>query len=333
MSARCVGVIGGGAWGTALALAASRAGHSARIWARDAGVVRSINQDHRNPTYLGEVDLGEAVSATEDLADMASCDPLLLVVPAQFLRGIATQLATLIPRTTPVIVCAKGIETKTGLLMTEVAAECLAGWPLAVLSGPSFANEVAAGQPTAVTLAADDLTLAQQLVDMIGSRTFRPYASDDLLGAEVGGAVKKVLAIACGVAVGQGYGDNTRAALISRGLAEMMRFGVAIGARPETLMGLSGVGDLTLTASSMTSRNMSLGVRLGSGEPLAGILASRPSVVEGVYTASAVVARARSLGVEMPICAGVDAVLNQGADLSQAIQGLMARQFRRENMQ
>ena len=204
MSARCVGVIGGGAWGTALALAASRAGHSARIWARDAGVVRSINQDHRNPTYLGEVDLGEAVSATEDLADMASCDPLLLVVPAQFLRGIATQLATLIPRTTPVIVCAKGIETKTGLLMTEVAAECLAGWPLAVLSGPSFANEVAAGQPTAVTLAADDLTLAQQLVDMIGSRTFRPYASDDLLRAEVVGAVKNVLAIACGIAVGQG---------------------------------------------------------------------------------------------------------------------------------
>jgi glycerol-3-phosphate dehydrogenase (NAD(P)+) len=212
-----------------------------------------------------------------------------------------------------------------------VVAETLPGRPVAVLSGPTFAREVALGLPTAITVASQDLALATRVAARLGGRTFRPYPSDDPLGTEIGGAVKNVLAIACGIALGRGLGDNARAALITRGLAEMIRFGVAKGGRRETLIGLSGLGDLTLTCTSEQSRNLSLGIALGRGRPLADIVAERRSIAEGVYSAAALVALARSLGIEMPIAEAVDAVLNHGADIDAAIAGLLQRPFRAES--
>ncbi len=230
----------------------------------------------------------------------------------------------------PAVICAKGIERQTGALMSEVAAEALPGGPLAVLSGPTFAAEVARGLPTAVTLACADGDLGALLMAALGSRRFRPYLSDDLVGAQIGGAVKNVIAIACGIVTGRGLGDNARAALITRGLAEMVRLAMAKGAQPETMMGLSGLGDLTLTCNSQQSRNMSLGVALGRGEALADILAARRSIAEGVSTAPSVVALAGRLGVEMPICEAVDRVLHHNADIDATIEALLARPFKAE---
>jgi glycerol-3-phosphate dehydrogenase (NAD(P)+) len=228
------------------------------------------------------------------------------------------------------VVCSKGIERGSGKMMTEVLAEVLPGRAVAVLSGPTFALEVARGLPTAVTLAAEDAALGAVLVKALGSRAFRPYLSDDVVGAQIGGAVKNVIAIACGIVTGRELGDNARAALITRGLAEIARLGRAKGARPETLMGLSGLGDLTLTCTSTLSRNYSLGVRLGEGETLEALMAGRRSVAEGVFSASAAVALAETLGVRLPISGGVDAILNHGAPIESAIEALLARPFRAE---
>jgi glycerol-3-phosphate dehydrogenase (NAD(P)+) len=235
-----------------------------------------------------------------------------------------------VPATTPLVICAKGIEQTTGLLMTEVLAQELPGHAISVLSGPTFAAEVARGLPTAVTLATDDPVIGALLVETIGTSTFRPYLSDDPIGAEIGGAVKNVLAIACGICSGRRLGENARAALLTRGLAELMRFGVACGGKAVTLMGLSGLGDLTLTCSSPQSRNYSLGVALGEGRALTKILAERRSVAEGVFSARAVVERARRLAVDMPISATVDAILNHGADLDRSIAALLERPFKAE---
>jgi len=259
-----------------------------------------------------------------------AADALLLVTPAQHLRSACRSIRPHVAAGVPVVICAKGIELDTGCLMTEAVRAELPDAPLAVLSGPTFAAEVAKGLPTAVTLACADADIGRTLVEAIGGRTFRPYLSDDLVGAQVGGAVKNVLAIACGIVEGRRLGDNARAALITRGLAEIARLGLALGARAETLMGLSGLGDLTLTCSSLQSRNMSLGVALGQGRALAEILGERRSVAEGVYTAKAVTELAAAKGVDMPICAGVDAILNRGADLDRVIEGLMARPFKSE---
>ncbi|WP_207455411.1 NAD(P)H-dependent glycerol-3-phosphate dehydrogenase [Azospirillum sp. SYSU D00513] len=326
-----IGVVGGGAWGTALALAALRAGRETTLWAREPAVVEAIRGTRENRDYLPGVTLPEALRATGDLAEAADCDALLLVTPAQHLRFACGNLAPYLPPETPVVICAKGIELDTHALMSEAAASALpSGTPVAILSGPTFAAEVARGLPTAVTLAARDASVGGALVEALGSRTFRPYLSDDVVGAQVGGAVKNVLAIACGVVEGRKLGDNARAALITRGLAEISRLALALGGRPETLMGLSGLGDLTLTCSSLQSRNMSLGVALGHGRTLAEIQAGRRSVAEGVYTASAVVGLARRLGVDMPLCGAVDAILNRGAGLDETIDGLLARPFREE---
>ncbi len=325
-----IGVIGAGAWGTALALAARRAGREVVLWARDPELAREINARHENARYLPDVPLDAEIRATASLAEAAACDALLLVTPAQAQREIAGQLAPHLGPARPLVICSKGIERGTGLLMTEVLAEVLPGRAAAVLSGPTFALEVARGLPTAVTLAAEDAALGAVLVKALGSRSFRPYLSDDPLGAQIGGAVKNVIAIACGIVTGRGLGDNARAALITRGLAEVVRLGRARGARPETLMGLSGLGDLTLTCSSRLSRNYSLGVALGEGETLEALMAGRRSVAEGVFSAEATLALARKLGVEMPIAAGVDAILNQGAPIEAAIEALLARPFRVE---
>jgi glycerol-3-phosphate dehydrogenase (NAD(P)+) len=254
----------------------------------------------------------------------------MLVAPAQFLRPLCRELAAHWRPGTPALICAKGIEQHSGELMSEVVAVELSGARLAVLSGPTFAAEVAKGLPAAVTLACEDDALGAALVEALGSPHFRPYLSPDIVGAQIGGAVKNVLAIACGIVSGRRLGDNARAALITRGLAEMIRLALAKGASRETLMGLSGLGDLVLTCSSEQSRNMSLGLELGRGARLTDILAERRSVAEGVASAPAVLALAGRLGVEMPIAAAVDAILHHDASVDEAIAGLLSRPFKGE---
>ncbi len=325
-----IGVVGGGAWGTALAQAAARAGRSVLLWALEPGVVDAINNAHENRVFLPGIPLDGAIRATGSLAEVAETDAVLLVAPAQHLRRVGQSLAPFMRPGVPAVICAKGVELGTCSLMTEVAAAVLPKAPLAVLSGPTFAAEVARGLPTAVTLAAADAEIGTRLVEALGGRMFRPYLTDDPIGAQIGGAVKNVLAIACGVVEGRGFGDNARAALITRGLAEMVRLGAALGGRAETLMGLSGLGDLTLTCTSRQSRNNSLGAALGEGRLLADILGERKTVAEGVHSAAAVVALAGRLGVDMPICEAVDAILNRDAVIEDVIGGLLARPFRGE---
>ncbi|MGE0108936.1 MAG: NAD(P)H-dependent glycerol-3-phosphate dehydrogenase [Bdellovibrionales bacterium] len=326
------GVIGGGAWGTALAAALIRAGRDVLLWAREENVVESINISHENKVFLKGVALDPALRATNVLKDMAACDAYLWVAPVQYSASLCQQLKDAIKdgQKAPVILCSKGIERGSFRFPFEIIEEALPDHPVAVLSGPSFAIEVARNQPTAVTLAARDEALAMALCRAIGSVTFRPYMSGDVVGVSLGGAIKNVLAVATGIATGCGMGENARAALITRGLVEMMRFGQALGAKRETLMGLSGQGDLVLTCSSTQSRNMSLGVALGQGKSLDEILASRNSVAEGVPTAAAAAQVARDKGVEMPIVEAVDAVLNQGAKVEDSIAALLSRPFKAE---
>jgi glycerol-3-phosphate dehydrogenase (NAD(P)+) len=330
MSMQSFGVVGGGAWGTALAQVLRRAGRDVVLWAREADVVASINNSHSNPIFLPGVVLDPGIRATGDLATVAQGDALLLVAPAQYLRATCQALAPSLTAGTPVIICTKGIEEETGAMMSEAVAESLPRAAVAVLSGPTFAAEVADGLPTAVTLAASDAALGLQLIAAIGTREFRPYFTADVAGAQIGGAIKNVLAIACGIVVGRGFGDNARAALITRGLAEMVRLAMAKGAKSETLMGLSGLGDLTLTCSSMQSRNNSLGVALGQGQTLAAYLADRRSVAEGVSSAAAAASLARKLGVDMPIVFAVDGILHHGASIDNVIEGLLTRPFKAE---
>ncbi|MGE4219754.1 MAG: NAD(P)H-dependent glycerol-3-phosphate dehydrogenase [Alphaproteobacteria bacterium] len=328
-----IAIIGGGAWGTALACVARRAGHEAVLWAREPEVVEAVNAGRGNPIFLPDIPLDPGIRATGDAAAcVEGADAVLMVVPTQFTRAVAEVLGPALPGGTPVALCAKGIERGTGAMVPEIAAECLPGAPLAVLSGPTFAAEVARDMPTAVTMACADAAMGRRLVDAIGTRRFRPYLSDDPVGAAIGGAVKNVLAIACGIVTGRRLGDNARAALITRGLAEMARLGRAKGARPETLMGLSGLGDLTLTCSSPQSRNMSLGIALGQGRTLAEIVGERRSIAEGVDSAASVTALAARLGVDMPICQAVDRIVNGGESIETVIEELLARPFRAEGL-
>ncbi|MDE2167058.1 MAG: NAD(P)-dependent glycerol-3-phosphate dehydrogenase [Alphaproteobacteria bacterium] len=324
------GIIGGGAWGTALAQVLRRAGHDVALWAREAEVVAAINDSGENAPFLPGVKLAAGIRATGDLSVAARADAVLLATPAQHLREIATRLAPHLAVGAPLVLCTKGIEENSGALMSEVAAAVAPRAPLAVLSGPTFAQEVAHGLPTAVTLAATDAALGAKLVAALGGRSFRPYLSADPVGAQVGGAVKNVLAIACGIVMGKRFGDNARAALITRGLAEMVRLAVAKGGRAETLMGLSGLGDLTLTCTGLQSRNLSLGVALGQGQALQSILVARRSVAEGVTSSGACVALAKQLGIEMPIAQAVDAILHKGAAVDREIEALLARPFKAE---
>lgn len=321
-----IGIIGAGAWGTALAQVAA-AGGEAMIWAREAEVVDSINRQHENLLFLPGARLDPAIVAIGDLEAMTGCDALLVVTPAQHMRAVLSMLPQ---SATPLVLCAKGIEESSGLLMHEVARDVRPAAPLAILSGPSFAHEVAAGLPTAVTLAAEDQQLGEALRHRLARPGFRPYLSDDVAGAEIGGAVKNVLAIASGVVEGRGLGQNARAALISRGFAEMTRFGLARGARAETLAGLSGLGDLVLTCNSPRSRNMSLGIALGQGESLESVLGARRAVTEGVTSAAAISVLARRLGIDMPIVAAVNRILHEGADIESEVAGLLARPFKAE---
>ncbi|HWA62552.1 MAG TPA: NAD(P)H-dependent glycerol-3-phosphate dehydrogenase [Caulobacteraceae bacterium] len=326
---RC-GIIGGGAWGTALAQVATRAGLAATLWAREPEVVEQINAAHENGLFLPDVALDPSIRATGDLADLGGCDLVLAVAPAQHLRAALTAFAPHARPGLPVVLCAKGVEQGSLKLMAEVLAETIPAAAPAVLSGPSFAGEVARGLPTAVTLAAPDLDSAQALVAQIASPAFRPYASDDMIGAEAGGAVKNVLAIACGVAEGRGLGRSAHAALVTRGFAELTRLAVALGARAETVAGLCGLGDLVLTCSSSQSRNYSVGLALGRGQTLAEALAGKRTVAEGVASAPAVTALAARVGAETPICSAVDAILAGRIGVDEAIAGLLARPLRTE---
>ena len=325
-----IGVIGGGAWGTALAASAARAGRRVILWAREPEVVADINERHENRAFLPGVTLPNAVSATSDAVRVCDADAVLLVTPAQFLRASAANLKSHWRDGLPGVICAKGIEQGSGALMSEAVQEALPQARLAVLSGPTFAGEAARGLPVAVTLACQDADLGARLVAALGSQRMRPYLSDDLVGAQIGGAVKNVMAIASGIVSGRGLGENARAALITRGLHEMVRLGVALGGRSETLMGLSGAGDLMLTCMSAKSRNYSVGMALGEGHDLASAIGGKTSVAEGVFSAPAVSALARRRGVDMPICFAVDAVLHGGADIDAAIDGLLARPFTAE---
>ena len=322
-----IGVIGGGAWGTALAQVAASDGTKIMLWAREAEVVDAVNLTHENPIFLPGISLSSDVRATANLGDLSDCALLLAVAPAQHLGGLLRGLER---RNQPIILCSKGMEQSTGRLMCDVARD--AGWagPVAVLSGPTFAHEVAAGLPAAVTLAAADSATAQRFAEQIARPMLRPYVSTDVIGAEIGGVVKNVLAIACGVVDGAGLGQNARAALISRGFAEMTRYGLARGAQLETLTGLAGLGDLVLTCSSTSSRNFSLGRGLGTGQDAAMLLSDRNSVAEGAFSAAILVEDAARRGVDMPICAAVAQLVAGTLSAREAIATLMARPLKRE---
>lgn len=326
-----VGVLGAGAWGTALAQVCARAGRTVTLWAREPEVVESIRSTGENALFLPGVALDGAIAATQDVRALQDCDLVLAVTPAQHLRAGLEGLSPHLRPGTPVVLCAKGIERGTLKLMTEVLAETAPEALAAVLSGPSFAGEVARGLPTAVTLACADPDLGRRLAEAIAGPAFRPYLSDDMVGAEAGGAIKNVLAIACGIVEGRGLGRSAHAALITRGFAELTRFAVALGARAETVAGLCGLGDLVLTCSSPQSRNMSVGLALGRGETLEAARAGKLSVAEGVESAPAVRALADRLGVETPICAAVDAILAGRIGVEAAIEGLLSRPLRSEH--
>jgi glycerol-3-phosphate dehydrogenase (NAD(P)+) len=327
MSGYSVGVIGAGAWGTALASVAAGVQGACIIWTRNQGVAKAINESHSNPDYLPGTLLPSTVHATTDMTDVMSCDMLLVVTPAQHLRSV---LMAMPECNATLVLCCKGIEAGTQKLMVDVASEIRPQNPIAILSGPTFANEVAAGLPTAITLACEQQSLGERISQAIAAPHFRPYWTDDVIGAEIGGAVKNVLAIACGVVDGAQLGLNARSALIARGFAEMQRFGLAKGARAETLSGLSGLGDLVLTCNSEKSRNFALGRGIGQGRVPSELLENRTTVAEGAATAPVLLQSAQAMGVDMPIVAAVCALLSGSVTVQEAMQRLLTRPLKAE---
>lgn len=322
-----IGVIGGGAWGTALAQVVASSRRETLLWAHEQAVVEAINESHENRLFLPGIPLEPSIRATRDLQELNATDAWLVVTPAQHMRAVLGQ----VPKCDkPMVLCAKGIEEKSGHLLHEVAKDACPSAQIAVLSGPTFAHEVARGLPTAVTLAASDSSLRERLRERIAQPTFRIYLSDDVAGAEIGGAVKNVLAIACGVVEGKGLGQNARAALIGRGFAEMTRFGLACGAHRETLAGLSGLGDLVLTCSSTSSRNYSLGKGIGEGRSAAELLADRRTVAEGAFTAPVLARIAQEKNIDMPIVDAVNALIQGQANVDQVLGELLSRPPRAE---
>jgi glycerol-3-phosphate dehydrogenase (NAD(P)+) len=323
-----VAVIGGGAFGTAMACVLARRGHRVRLWAREQEVVESINRERVNALFLRGVPLPDGVVATpEYAAALREAAFVLLVPPAQHMRAVTAQLRPGLPAGVPVVTCSKGLERGSSALMSQVIGETLPDAPLAVLSGPSFAAEISIDRPTGVTLACADPVLGLRLEQEIGGPRFRVYLTDDVVGAQIGGVLKNVLAIACGIVTGMTLGNSMRSMLIARGLAETVDLGLALGARLETFLGLSGIGDIDLSCNSPQSRNMSLGIALGEGRRLAEVLGERITVQEGVHSAAAVAALAARLSVEMPIVAMVDRILNHGSSPDAEIDRLLALPF------
>ncbi len=327
MTNRAIAVLGAGAWGTTLAhILADTV--DVTLWALEPEVTASINNARANPLFLPGIALSPRIRATSNLDDLAAIDLWLVVAPAQFVGAVLRDAPH--GHQPTLILCSKGIEAGSHRLMVEVAADAAPGCPLAVLSGPSFAAETARGLPTAVTLAASSLDAAAALAERLARRHFRPYASDDVPGCEIGGAVKNVLAIACGVVIGAGLGENARAAVIARGFAEMTRFGVARGGRAETLAGLSGLGDLVLTCGSTQSRNMSLGIALGQGQTASQALSGKRSIAEGAATAPVLLQAAAAVGVDMPIARAVAELLAGEATVAEIIERLLNRPLKAE---
>lgn len=323
-----VGVIGGGAFGTAMACVLRRSGHETMIWAREPEIAAAINREAANPIFLPGIPLVPGIRATGDLAEAAAgAEFLLLAPPAQHMRAVTAQLRSHLKGGVPVVTCSKGVERTTCALMSQVLAETLPGAPLAVLSGPSFAHDIAVDRPVGVTLACADGALGERLAQAIGTPRFRTYLSDDVVGVLLGGAIKNVMGIASGVVIGKKFGESTRATLFARALSEMVRLGVAMGARAETFMGLCGAGDLNLSCNSASSRNTSLGIALGEGRALADILKSRVTVQEGVHSAESVATLAKRHDVDMPIALAVDRVLNHSEGVDQAIAGVLAHPY------
>ncbi|MGQ0528198.1 MAG: NAD(P)H-dependent glycerol-3-phosphate dehydrogenase [Alphaproteobacteria bacterium] len=326
---KTIGVIGAGAWGTALAQVEATNGHTVILWAREMDVVSTINAAHENMVFLPGVKLHKNISATSDINDLLKSDVILLVAPTQFIRAILVPLKDKL-KNIPIVICSKGVEIETGQLPSEIVESVLPGHFIAVLTGPTFAIEVARGFPAAVTVASADKNLAEDMQKILGSKTFRIYTSSDMIGAQLGAAIKNVIAIACGIAHGKGLGENARAALITRGSAEIARLAEAMGGRRQTLMGLCGIGDLVLTCSSMQSRNFSLGAAIGQGKKAADVLGERKSVAEGYYTAKAASALAKRFDVDMPISATVAACLNDGFAIGKTIESLLNRPLKEE---
>jgi glycerol-3-phosphate dehydrogenase (NAD(P)+) len=329
MAYQSVGIIGAGAWGTALAIVAQRAGRDVLIWAHEPETVSAINERHCNEVFLPGVTLDPSIEATDRFGEAATRDIVLMVTPAQHFRAIARNLQPFVRKGQPLVICSKGIEQATGKLLSQIAGEELPA-TVTVLSGPSFASDVAAGRPAAVTLATAEEDLGRALSHALSHPPFRCYWSNDPTGAEIGGAVKNVYAIAAGIVVGKALGASAHAGLVTRSFAEMARFAVALGAKLETLIGLSGLGDLVLTGGSPQSRNRSLGVALGKGKSLEAALAGRPTVTEGVATAAAMVEIAGERGIELPIAEAVHTVLSGRTTVDAAIEALLARPLRSE---
>ena len=324
-----IGIVGGGAWGTALANVAASAGHDAILWLRDSALAKSLATERMNARFLPGVPLAAGIHPTTDLSDLSGVRCVLLVTPAQTTRQLASDLAAVLADEAPLVICAKGFERDSNAFLSAVVAAARPLAPVAVLSGPSFAADVARGLPTAVTLAAKDPALSAELAALLSGPTFRVYHRSDVRGVEIGGAAKNVLAIACGAVAGKGLGESAKAALVARGFAELLRFAQAYGGEAETLMGLSGLGDLVLTCASAQSRNFAFGERLGRGMPVSD--AAGGALVEGAFTAKALVALARARHVEMPIAEAVEAVIAGRATLGQAVDALMQRPLKREH--
>jgi len=326
-NSQSIAVIGGGAWGTALGQTFAREGKDTLMWALEPDVVAAINVKHENPTYLRKVPLSEDLKATESLEEAAQRDIILMVTPTQFMRETLRKMKGHLDGK-PVVICSKGIELNTGKLLSQVAQEEVPEAKIAIMSGPTFAREIAIGQPSAATIGAESEDFARELQATLGVKNFRPYISDDIIGTQLGGAIKNVIAIACGIVYGRQMGESARAALLTRGVAEIARLGVAMNARKETLLGMCGIGDLMLTCSSVQSRNFSLGKALGEGQTLEEILGPRKAVTEGVYTAKSTLELAKGYAVDMPITYAVNQCLNEGLSIDEAIDEMLNRPFR-----
>ncbi|MDP1724519.1 MAG: NAD(P)H-dependent glycerol-3-phosphate dehydrogenase [Alphaproteobacteria bacterium] len=325
-----IGILGAGAWGTALAKALSREGREIILWGRDPELVKAINYTHENVIYLSKVGLPTSIHATTDLNDLLDVEALLLVAPAQKTREILEKFATQLPSWIPLIICSKGIENESGQLLSDVVQETVDGNPIAILSGPNFAHEIVLGLPAATTIATKDRDLGFLLVESFGSPTFRPYYSSDPVGVQIGGALKNVYAIASGVTSGKNLGQNASAALITRCLAEMARLGQRLGADYQTFSGLSGVGDLMLSCSSERSRNMRFGIELGQGKTPHEIMSVTRSIFEGYHTAFSIKKLAKNADVDMPVAEGVYRILYEDANIDTTIKNLLSRPFSEE---
>ncbi len=321
-----LGIIGAGAWGTALSVVANRAGSKVMLWSRNEQAAETMREKRVNEVYLPGIFLDPSIEISTNLQEVSKCDMLMLVIPSQSLRTLCISLSDSLEPTIPLVLCTKGVERGSLALMSEVVKSTLPANPVAILSGPNFALEAAQGLPTATTIACEDAVLGERLMDAIGGRAFRPYLSDDIIGVQIGGAVKNVIAIACGIAQGYQLGENARAAIITRGLAEMIRLAVVKGGRAETLTGLSGVGDLTLTCSSTQSRNMSLGIAVAQGKnPREAITNQIRGLAEGIATADSVYDLSIKLGVSMPICEAVHHMLRGKMSVEEGIAELLSR--------